>query len=58
VPEVVEPIDSAPPVQSPGRLFGGLGRKDLAALEQAAQRELAKGRRFGLGGGLFGRRNG
>ena len=56
VPEVIEPTASVPPVKSPGSIFGQLDRAGLAALEAAAQRELAKGRRFGLGAGIFGRK--
>jgi len=56
VPEVVEPTGKAPPVKSPGAIFGGMNRSRLAALETAARRELEKGRRFGLGAGLFGRK--
>ena len=56
VPEVIEPTASVPPVKSPGSIFGQLDREGLAALEAAAQRELAKGRRFGLGAGIFGRK--
>ena len=56
VPEIVEPVDRVPPVKSPGSLFGGLDRDKLAALESAAQRELARGRGFGLKSRLFGRK--
>ena len=56
VPEVVEPVDNAPPVKSPGSIFGGMNRNSLAALESAARRELAKGRHLGLAAGLFGRK--
>ena len=56
VPEIVEPVDRVPPARSPGSLFGGLDRDKLAALESAAQRELAKGRRFGLKSMIFGRK--
>lgn len=54
LPEVVDPIDVEPPMKSPGSLFGGMDRQGLAALEAAAQRELAKGKHFGI----FGRRHG
>ena len=57
VPEVVEPVASVPPAKSPKTIFGGLDRDRLAALEAAAQREIAKGRRFGLAGGIFGRKH-
>ena len=56
VPEVVEPVDRVPPVKSPGSLFGGLDRDRLAALESAAQRELARGRGLGIKSRLFGRK--
>ena len=57
VPEVVEPVASVPPAKSPKSIFGGLDRDRLAALEAAAQREIAKGRRFGLAGSIFGRKH-
>ena len=50
VPEVVEPVGKAPPPRSPGSIFGGMDRERMAALEAAAQRELARGRHFGLFG--------
>ena len=56
VPEVVEPVDNAPPAKSPGAIFGGMNRSSLAALESAARRELARGRHLGLAAGLFGRK--
>ena len=62
IPEVVEPvpvapIDSAPPPPpSPGAIFKGMNRSSLAALEAAARRELAKGRRFGKVSEIFGRK--
>ena len=62
IPEVVEPvpvapIDSAPPPpSSPGAIFKGMNRSSLAALEAAARRELAKGRRFGKVSEIFGRK--
>ena len=60
IPEVVDPVpvepaDSASSA-SPGAIFKGMDRNRLAALEAAARRELAKGHRFGMGGGLFGRK--
>ena len=57
VPEVVEPAGSTPPAKSPGSLFGNIGRERLAALEAAAQRELAKGRKFGITANIFGRKH-
>ena len=56
VPEVVEPVASVPPARSPKSIFGGLDKDGLAALEAAAQREIAIGRRFGLAGNIFGRK--
>ena len=62
IPEVVEPvpvapIDSAPPPPpSPGAIFKGMNRSSLAALEAAARRELAMGRRFGKVSEIFGRK--
>ena len=56
VPEVVEPVDNAPPVKSPGAIFDGMNRSKLAALESAARRELAMGRHLGLTVGIFGRK--
>ena len=58
VPEVVEPVGKAPPPRAPGSLFGGLDRDRMAALEAAAQRELARGRKSGFAANLFGRRHG
>ncbi len=58
VPEVVEPAGRVPPPRAPGSLFGGLDRDRMAALEAAAQRELARGRRFGFSKSLFGRKDG
>lgn len=58
VPEVVEPAGKVPPPRAPGSLFGGLDRERMAALEAAAQHELARGRRFGFSKNLFGRKNG
>ena len=62
IPEVVEPVPVAPidstppPPPSPGAIFKGMNRSSLAALEAAARRELAKGRRFGKVGEIFGRK--
>ncbi|MBR3221887.1 MAG: DUF4339 domain-containing protein [Kiritimatiellae bacterium] len=50
------PVGDEPPVRSPGSIFGNLDRSRLAALEAAAQRELAKGRRLGLHANFFGRK--
>ena len=56
VAEVVEPAADEPPPMMPGSIFGNASRKTLAALEAAAQRELAAagGRRhpFGIFGGM------
>lgn len=59
VPEVVEPIGAEPPAKTAGNMFGGLGRGGLAALEAQARRELAaaKGGRFAMPGGIFGRKH-
>ena len=54
VPDIADPVGNVPPAVSPKSIFGNLNRTRLAALEAAAQRELSKGRRFGLGAGLFG----
>ena len=56
VSDVADPVANVPPPRSPGSIFGNMDRNRLAALEAAAQRELAKGRKFGLGAGLFGRK--
>ena len=56
VPEVIEASGNEPPPVMPGKIFKGLDRSSLAALEAAARSELAKGHRFGIGGGLFGRK--
>ena len=56
VPDVVEPVDNAPPAKSPGAIFGGMDRRKLAALESAARRELAIGRELGFAAGIFGRK--
>ena len=45
------------PSRSPGALFDKLDRGRLAALEAAARRELAKGRRFGIVANFFGRKH-
>ena len=55
-PAVAEPIGSVPPPVSPGAIFKGMDRNSLAALEAAARRELAMGRRFGKVGQIFGRK--
>jgi len=55
VSEVLDPVSDTPPVRSPGSLFDNVGRTKLAALEAAAQRELAAARKCGgLSFGLFG----
>ncbi len=48
--EVLEPVDAAPPPRVAGGVFGGADRNRLAALEEAAQRELAAAgkKRFGF----------
>ena len=51
--EVVEPADAAPPPRS-GGVFGGAGRSHLAALEEAARRELAAAGKKHFG--FFGRK--
>lgn len=59
VPEVIEPVaDVPPPRKSALSLFGRTDRSSLAALEAAAQRELAaaQGKRFGFSSGLFGKK--
>ena len=56
VAEVLEPVASKPPPMRPGSIFGDLGRGGLAALEAAAQRELATANRKGHAFGLFGSR--
>ena len=55
VPEVVEPVASIPPSSSLGSIFGKLNRDKLAALEAAAQRELAETRKKGFSSKFFGR---
>ena len=57
VSDVADPVANVPPPRSPGSIFGNIDRNRLAALEAAARRELAKGRRFGLGAGIFGRKH-
>ena len=54
VPEVVEPAAKTPPPMRPGSIFGGMDRERMAALEAAAQRELAQGKKFGFSVNLFG----
>ena len=56
VAEVLEPVAPKPPPMRPGSIFGDLGRGGLAALEAAAQRELATANRKGHAFGLFGSR--
>ena len=51
--EVVEPTDAAPPPRKSG-IFGGADRSRLAALEEAARRELAAAGRGHFG--FFGRK--
>ena len=51
--EVVEPADAAPPPRK-GGIFGGADRSRLAALEEAARRELAAAGRGHFG--FFGRK--
>ena len=51
--EVVEPTDAAPPPRK-GGIFGGADRSRLAALEEAARRELAAAGRGHFG--FFGRK--
>ena len=45
--QVVDPVGDMPPVKSPGALFANVGRNKLAALEEAARRELAAANKFG-----------
>ena len=54
VAEVVEPAADMPPPKSPGSLFKGIGRSQLAALEAAARNELANARRGRMPFNLFG----
>ena len=56
VAEVLEPVAAKPPPMRPGSVFGNLGHGGLAALEAAAQRELATANRKGHAFGLFGSR--
>ena len=56
VEDAPDPVGVAPPVKSPGAIFGNLDRGRLAALEAAAQRELVKGGRLGVAARLFGRK--
>ena len=56
VPEVVEPVSAMPPPRSGSTIFGNLNRNKLAALEAAAQRELARSGHFGKVSDLFGRK--
>ena len=56
VEDAPDPVGIAPPVRSPGAIFGNLDRNRLAALEAAAQRELVKGGRLGVAARLFGRK--
>ena len=53
VPEVVQ----TPSHGTANTLFGNMDRSRLAALEAAAQREIAKSRRFGINANLFGRKH-
>ena len=54
VPDVADPVGNVPPAVSPKSIFSNLDRTHLAALEAAAQREISKGRRFGLAASFFG----
>jgi hypothetical protein len=54
VPDVAAPVGNVPPAVSPKSIFSTLDRTHLAALEAAAQREISKGRRFGLAASFFG----
>ena len=56
VAEVLEPVAAKPPPMRSDSIFGGLGHGGLAALEAAAQRELATANRKGHAFGLFGGR--
>ncbi|MBO7684011.1 MAG: DUF4339 domain-containing protein [Kiritimatiellae bacterium] len=58
VSDAADPVANVPPACSPGSIFGNMDRSRLAALEAAAQRELAKGRRIGIAAGIFGRKRG
>ena len=57
VSDAQDPVGGVPPVRSPGAIFGNLDRGRLAALEAAAQRELAKGSRLGVAAKIFGRKH-
>ena len=57
VADVAAPAAVASPPRPPGALFENLDRGRLAALEAAARRELAKGRRFGIAANFFGRKH-
>ena len=54
VAEVVEPIADTPPPRAPGSIFGNASRKQLAALEAAARRELSSANRRHMSFGIFG----
>ena len=56
LPQLVRRSVPVPSSKSPGAIFAHLDRARLLALEAAAQRELAKSRRFGIIGNLFGRK--
>ena len=58
VSDAPSPVGVVPPARSPGAIFGNLDRNRLAALEAAAQRELAKGSRLGVAANFFGRKRG
>ena len=53
VAEVVEPVADRPPAKSPGVLFKGMGRDQLAALEAAARQELSHVKRGRMPFNLF-----
>jgi len=53
-PVAEEPVVHGPPPAFSSTIFKGIDRNRLAALEAAARRELAQGRRMGLSGRLFG----
>ena len=54
--KAVLPVGGVPPLRAPGTMFARVGRNKLAALEEAARRELAAANKMGKGGlsGLFG----
>ena len=54
VSDAADPVGNVPPAVSPKSIFSNLDRTHLAALEAAAQREISKGRRFGLAASFFG----